>query len=289
MEKQIIRRKSELPNWYNLAKYQDAEKLDCIGWFWQLSARVELFNFFTWTVPEGFLENYPNSGAAQRTLDHQRESRALWDAIRARPILNSENGYSGKIFLGDILLPPDSGIRPATLADIDQQLFFLRSNERDSALSYLSRADREQHDPMILSPLGDLQQEHLHDTLLNVHLDVPERLLVENFIAFVRKAKGARKSANEEGTRYRMPDFSQWIRMGILPYLDLKIWELELREKLSIPNRVMADAIFEPDEIGGEETVRKTTEKLAYQVLQGSVLKELAVLAATEQLENRER
>jgi hypothetical protein len=83
-----------------------------------------------------------------------------------------------------------------------------------------------------------------------------------------------------------MPDFNEWIRIGILPYLDLKIWEMQ--ENVSIPNRVMADAIF-TDEISGEETVRKTTDKLACQVLEGDILKELAVLYGTEQLQNQER
>ena len=70
-----------------------------------------------------------------------------------------------------------------------------------------------------------------------------------------------------------------WAKFGILPYLDLNAWA-EI-EGVKIPNRVMADAIFPVGE-GGEEVVRKTTQKIAYEILTESHLNKLAALAAQE-------
>lgn len=78
---------------------------------------------------------------------------------------------------------------------------------------------------------------------------------------------------------WRKPDFADWNRFGVLPYLDLRIWGQETGTRIS--NRVMADAIFLPGE-GGEEVVRKTTAKLARELLTLKHLETLAALAAQE-------
>ena len=70
----------------------------------------------------------------------------------------------------------------------------------------------------------------------------------------------------EDSAQFRTPDYREWARVGILQYLDLKAWEKQA--EVTIPNRVMADAIF-PHGEGGEEVVRKTTAKLADEVLRG--------------------
>ena len=64
-----------------------------------------------------------------------------------------------------------------------------------------------------------------------------------------------------------------------MPYLDLKIWEIE--SKKSIPNSVMANAIFPPHE-GGEESVRKTTQKIYKEILSFDYLMYLGDYAANE-------
>lgn len=93
---------------------------------------------------------------------------------------------------------------------------------------------------------------------------------------------GIRSSLKEAGIyidNKLRPDFVGWAKFGILPYLDLNAWA-EI-EGVKIPNRVMADAIFPVGE-GGEEVVRKTTQKIAYEILTESHLNKLAALAAQE-------
>ena len=74
------------------------------------------------------------------------------------------------------------------------------------------------------------------------------------------------------------------MRFGVLPYLDLKFWELETGNK--IPLRVIADAIYPIGE-GGEETVRKTTVPLANSLIQNNNLRILIAQVATEMVENQ--
>jgi len=72
---------------------------------------------------------------------------------------------------------------------------------------------------------------------------------------------------------FKQSDFNSWALYGVLPYLDLKIWERETNA--SIPNRVMADAIYLRG-VGGEETVRKTTSTMVENILSEKSLNQLA-------------
>lgn len=119
-----------------------------------------------------------------------------------------------------------------------------------------------------------------------VDLSLPDAILVK---AFKQWLKNARKetSTGKNSKRYRKPDFESWIRLGILPWLDLNIWEVEAN--VTIPNRVMANAIYLPG-TGGEETVRKTTKPLALNLIKDEnetdcPLSSLAAQAAYEQFE----
>jgi hypothetical protein len=272
-----------LPSWFDLAKYRNTKNLTCLDWYWQLSARAHLWSFVTWEVPSNFYEKFPGNPVAQQAQLRATESRALLDSIRRCPIIDKDSFRDGRPLFGEIIPTPDFGVRSTSIADIAKQMFYIRSDERARALDVVIQGLPIQGETLVERPLVEVQRESLDEMLISVQLDVPERLLIENFAAFVRRAKATRDRESEEGSRYRTPDFSQWARIGILPFFDLKIWELQ--ENVSIPNRVMADAIFELEHMGGEETVRKTTEKLAYQVLEGDVLKALATLHATQRLE----
>jgi Family of unknown function (DUF6387) len=82
--------------------------------------------------------------------------------------------------------------------------------------------------------------------------------------------------------RFARPDFEFWIRMGILPYLDLTLWAY--LNDLNIPNRVMADAIYSDDE-GDPDRVRKVTKVWADDLTRSEhagAMKQLKVQAALE-------
>lgn len=95
-----------------------------------------------------------------------------------------------------------------------------------------------------------------------VDLTMPDAVLMEAFRAWLSEVRSDIGISSPK--QYRRPDFLSWCRLGVLPYIDLLSWA-ELSGK-SIPNRVMADAIFKPGE-GGEETVRKTTAPLANEMI----------------------
>lgn len=104
-------------------------------------------------------------------------------------------------------------------------------------------------------------------------------MLIEQFKQLLPALRVSEENSQNAERVYRRPDSASWIYFGVLPYLDLKLWAQV--EGVQIPNRVFADAIFPPGE-GGEEVVRKTTSKIADQVLTATYLQELAAIAALE-------
>jgi hypothetical protein len=247
-----INRVSDLPEWYALEKYQAASRLGSLGWYWQLAARIEIQKLVMYYDE---FSKFPDNENIRQLF---AISKDLLDEIRRRPIFDAMAPEVAQRFIGQNLpLPIGSGVR-----------YF-----RDDLDSHLSELQGSHLQP---SPTLDMAVALTlsNQIALTVSLDVPEKLLIENFIALIREAKAARANDETPPTRFRKPDFTEWVRLGVLPYLDLTMWAQQ--EKVTIPNRVMADALF-PGGEAGEEVVRKTTEKLAGQLLNSDILNTLAV------------
>lgn len=109
--------------------------------------------------------------------------------------------------------------------------------------------------------------------LLGINLLLPDKELIKQFKTFLpllRKECGAPLFS----AKWRKPDFSEWARLGVLPYLDLMIWEKE--HGVKIRKNVMEEAIF-PTREGSEDRVRKTTAPKAEELISK---KSLALLHA---------
>lgn len=118
--------------------------------------------------------------------------------------------------------------------------------------------------------------------LVSVNMLLPDSVLIEQFKQMLNEQRVGTKGIAPVLSKQRKPEFNDWINFGVLPYLDLTIWATE--SGVSIPNRVMADAIFPVGE-GGEEVVRKTTSKLAREILSKPMLETLIALASAEKTE----
>jgi len=135
-------------------------------------------------------------------------------------------------------------------------------------------------------PVDGVRKTSIPQVNVSVNLSLPDKVLIKQFIQMLQSLRDPLQRVYYPDPDQRKPDYSNWVRFGVLPYLDLRIWEREA--EIKIPNRVMADAIFPPG-VGGEEVVRKTTAKLAEELQTLESLETLAALAAHEIAErNRE-
>jgi len=113
--------------------------------------------------------------------------------------------------------------------------------------------------------------------LLRVDNALPPKLLEERVIAQISMMRAVLPPSTKK-RRHRVFPFQDWARNGLLPYLDLMIWEMETG--ISIPDRIMALAIRPSHDIG-EGNLRKTLIPLAKRLMAEGGLDGLKELAAT--------
>jgi len=301
--KNEIRSVEELPSWFDRDAYEDANTLTYAGWHLQLKVRSSLKSWLDMISRVGVdvFCSHP-----KLLEDHVSP---VFEKFRARPIVDvgdhvDEDPFARLGMLGlpnGHYLPSVSGVRSLRISDIyrlEQQLTAERRLRARAKFDYMFAADSvlkgysvagftDEFDEWLEMPLDDerrsIDQTSKH---LMVDLRLPDEILVENFKRFLHAARAKPLDKGKTAERRRKPNLKKWLRFGVLPYIDLKLWETQTGQ--SVPNRVIADAIFEPG-TGGEEVVRKTTAKLANEALSEANLSTLASLASLAARANAER
>lgn len=284
-----IRHVSELPEWFDLKKYHKAKTLTAAGWYEQLFVRYYLF-YALERLQEGADDEEFDDEAYIDAVDH------TFAKIQENPILDvtTDQQLSDEYLTRNLLALKQEkkqqtlGVR--SLAAVD--LFAIQNYN-----GMLFRKIKKRWKKSILiednSPIENLMYQPLHQLddypLLNkfavIDWELPDGVLIEHFKQFLKTNRPETFNfEDDEDTNllkkyYRKPDFNEWCRLSILPYLDLQFWALE--EDIKIPNRVMADAIFPIGE-NGEETIRKTTAPLAKRLMNEESLAALLHQAALE-------
>lgn len=280
-----IRHINELPEWFKLEKYAAAKTLDAAGWYEQLSIRNCLSSLRIHRVRE-------NLPALQQNLE------AL-EALQATPIIDVDNNFlikalccGGELWELKSKKPNYSlGVHLSTVREHYLAEGNIEDEKRIYARNFFSQIFDENLFEHPIKPLKYTCQDWIDEPIdfirnspdygvhIKVDLGLPDKVLIEQFKQFLINLRSPLKQAGVSIDNKLRPDFEGWVKFGILPYLDLNTWA-EL-EGVLIPNRVMADAIFPVGE-GGEEVVRKTTQKIADEILTKSHLNKLAALAAYE-------
>lgn len=291
-----IKNISELPQWFRLDKYKAAKKLTAAGWYEQFSIRNQLMEWLT----------------AEVEPQHQETLKAAlaeaFAALRETPIFDIKS--EGKSKLSMLFYFPDAesicknhnhipAVHPMTLEEFDS----VRRGIDPKKLAYVTHWANQfysddppdprpyKYEEWIRRPLNHSATPETKDEnnfgfrgmdSVTVDLNFPDKILIENFKQYLAARRAESKTENLSKTN-RQQDYYDWARFGVLPYLDLKLWELETGNK--IPLRVIADAIYPIGE-GGEETVRKTTAPLATSLIHNNHLRILIAQVAADLMED---
>ncbi|MDO9205293.1 DUF6387 family protein [Methylotenera sp.] len=269
----------ELPSWFILEKYDAAKTLDAAGWYEQLLVRHDIRKYLKSNISDVIKNQFM--------------------LLQKSPIIYVDDSASfGAFFLTDKLYELKAkkpnyslGVHRLTV----QELYLIENNIEGEKRTYARNYFRNRFNMFLIPPLdfpddypfkpwldepvsniNESQDSHIH---VSVDMGLPDKALIEQFKRLLINLRSPLQQVGVSIDNKLRPDFDGWAKFGVLPYLDLSIWA-EI-EGVKIPNRVMADAIF-PEGEGGEEVVRKTTQKLADETLTESHLNKLAALAAHE-------
>ena len=130
----------------------------------------------------------------------------------------------------------------------------------------------------LFGAVHDVLAKPLDQALLCVNLQLPDRELVEQFKAYLPKLR-EECQAQYYKSKWHKPDFLEWERLRVLPFLDLLLWQAEQNVKFTFNN--MEQILF-PDGESSEDRVRKTTAPKANELVSERFLTVLYNLATSE-------
>lgn len=244
-----IARKEDLPEWFDLKKYEGTESFGAFEWLKQLERRRDL------------LRDYPGGDAFQEAPEILQDIHLeLWRAsmqerarqIRDNPIAAPSEGMSNK-WIADVPCLP---IKPVCVSDLAWQMGRDRQaaiggkaaksrynrwaainpdikplpggakpSSRLAALSVMCGVIPSGHaDPLSI----DYYDGDLASPVVQIDLSAPNTVLREAFNEWLEEA---RAWANQR--KPSKPFYYRWTEYGVLPYLDLLIWSKETGNHIS--------------------------------------------------------
>lgn len=273
-----IRKRDKLPDWFSLEKYQFASGLNVAAWYEQLYSRKTLISMVNKNFNNGALLSH-----IQEILKMVRDNPFIDVAANDLYQIYLDGGALHEIKTGNITYSP--GVHFSTVRDHYLVEMGIEVEKRNYARAFFKQIEngfldkplKYKYQDWINEPVDSLQGHYTKN--LRVNLAIPDSVLIEQFKSLLQKQRRSLASVGCTLDSKHRPNFSAWCKFGLLPYIDLKTWEIETGK--NIPNRVMADAIFPTGE-GGDDVVRKTTAKHAEETLDNAFLEKLAALAAQE-------
>jgi hypothetical protein len=124
--------------------------------------------------------------------------------------------------------------------------------------------------------------------MLVVDLELPNHILKTQFEEWLTEMRTSESDRSEETFRnHYWPSRETWVSIGLLPCMDLLIWELQNQKKILMRN--LAFAIHNGD-VTRQDSIRKSTLPLAAGFLEGSyradrLLRSLLAEAAIDLME----
>lgn len=245
-----IERVEDLPKWFSLEKYSNTSSLTTPEWFVHLNVRQRILRFFksmqgvapySSTIPRDPEELYLE-------LEQLRTQPVAFGAAKGRLWAKAHNEISMEI----------TPVRDMSFYDLVTQFQIDQCDEENGPLADRWKLitdpnfydfPRTQAGALVGSMVG------VGEPVL-VNLEASDVALKDAFAAWLKKVRTSQHD-HEVGHRKSFP--SRWARYGLLPYLDLLIWAVEIDNH--IPDRVMSAAIRHND--AGESNLRKTIAPLA--------------------------
>ncbi|SFH74646.1 hypothetical protein SAMN05216206_0104 [Pseudomonas guineae] len=257
-----IDRVEDLPEWFDLEKYKGAESFGVTEWIYHLRNRWHLFDSFDELKKQGItVESFPGS-------DHWLPGNL--ERFRSDP-LRVEEGLS------DVLHPP---VRDMAFGDLAGQRYFedhAACQDEYSAddveyWQFMAACDEPVREGLAAS-VGLMKARMSPGFPLMVDLRATDSVLITAFSRWLKNER-AKQPASTSSKR-ELPAYNDWAGFGLLPYLDLTLWEGETGNKLTL--NIMAQAV---GYFRGGDSFRKTVPSLAAKLMHS--LNELECLGVIE-------
>ncbi|WP_417788164.1 DUF6387 family protein [Stutzerimonas xanthomarina] len=261
-----VNRVEDLPEWFDLHKYQGCEAFGALEWLIRLTIRENVvINIQKGNVDEAFVQHLKQ--VRTDPLDETRDKFGPWSYVPSESCIETYKPVR-TLVASELMGQSNIDVSSCGNSQADKKAaarWHLIANAHPWTEAHSNAADS----PIVLSGLGPQEAPCM---AVVVDLNATDAFLKQAFSVWLKKAREEQK---EKPARLH---YDRWARYGVLPYLDLRIWSLETG--YHIPDRVMSAAISQYD--AGEANLRKTIAPLADGLMFN--LEALQSLAAYENL-----
>jgi hypothetical protein len=277
--------RTKIPEWFSLRKYCRAASLDAAGWYGQITVRQVCGSLLRDMRDPNPI--FPEKDALVR--------HAL-TSLRAEPIgdlTHSPFDDDAFSFCGNFTFPNVPVVRSMTFWDfcgVDSRIRrVLPANEVDQSHEIARNLSSHGAEAVLYRPPkwmeADLKSECFWGGLIPLVIDLrfPNSLLVHHFELHLQNLR--RREPRKPETSKHSPDVGEWARLGVLPCMDLLLWEDE--QQCRISNRLITDALALRS---SDDKVRKTIRPLATTLLHmpGAILDGLVHLSRLRALAHQD-
>jgi hypothetical protein len=180
-----------------------------------------------------------------------------------------------------------NGVRPITNEEIQKTkgfldlLFYLVSinpkvekTSRQESNKIWREVNEAPYDPNLFIRPG-------HIEYARVDLTLPDDILKRDFADYLNSRRANSESA--ASPFFKNQDFAVWYNSGVLPYLDLRLWEIESGQTFRWSAFVDELNLITDKPVGSEDACRKTAKALADKLLGDRTIRMLNFQAVKEQ------
>lgn len=264
-KKKIIGKLDDLPDWFDIKKYEVAKNMSPQDWFSQLLVRNILDQVFHDCPHSFFYLTYKDYGTY----------------IEKDPFPNWKQTSKKMREIIETFHP-----RAVELARVLSCYGFLRGALSNKQYQYLNdwyaKFIAFEKQPPKIQKMPDWFLQELNSKsskiFLEVDLEAADQLIFKQLKSIMQQERKKRAINEEQIIINASPkQLQSWYEFGVFPYCDLRNWARVNRA--SIPYRIYADAIFTRCE-KGEETIRRTTKKLTNKLLTADAIYQFYVQLA---------
>lgn len=259
---------TELPRWFDLAKYQSVNHLDLDGWLinfvWRatyINALREDIQKYRDEIENTFYEKNGNLLIKARKNNYDWKKPRLPRGRQSHPDLRKLTVRSLEVWkIALIINWVNAGRYELSKRLIDAAK---RIDLSDAEL------DAFMNEPFDILDRNEIMGTDFGDVRVEVDLFAPDKLILEDFKHWLAAAR----SVFEIPTRkmFSKSEVAKWADFRLLPYLDLSLWAA--LEQVIIPYAVLGNALF-PDEYDVDlpERIRRVTKPKAEWAIQWQVI-----------------
>jgi hypothetical protein len=244
-----------LPEWFDLKKYVRVAALDAEHWNFQIAVRYTCFDHLcAMQSHEPYLSEW--DGAILKALG----------SLRSNPFAAANSPPFDHEAFSWCYETPIAAVRSMTRFD-------LYNIDLAVKLGFTSTESELYHELVTdESPFAIFSGPYdwLHSTVdedcagltnmpIMIDLAFPNKVLRQHFEIYLHRLR-RRKAGRPEEAKKQSPDLDKWGKAGVLPCVDLLLWEKELDSR--IPDSVLARALGPQGQVD-REMIRKTVRPLA--------------------------